>query len=157
MSLLLASILILVGSMQLYFGWEYGEAAKREATAIGVIAYKSSGKNSSYNYAFEIDGVRLIQDSDVCKTAITPQGCEVGAQVLVYYAHIPVLVTRLQEFGAARREKYFMGSWMAICGLLLIGLYFFLKKTLKDSGGKDDPDESGSKGDPDGLNNVAGG
>jgi hypothetical protein len=100
LSLLLAAILIVFGSVQLFFGWSYGEAAKSEATAIGVITYMSDGRDSYYNYAFEINGVKLQQDCGTCRTALSPLGCKVGAPVLVYYAHTPVLETRLQEFGA---------------------------------------------------------
>ena len=151
---LLAAILILVGSMQLFFGWKYGEAAKGEATAIGVITYISGGRSRSYNYEFEVDGVKLQQDSGVCHTAITPQGCEVGAQVLVYYAHIPVLETRLQEFGIARSEKYFMGGWMVGCGLLLICVYFILRKLGRDSSETVESEENGHEREPNVLHIV---
>ncbi len=136
-SLILAAILIVVSSVQFFLAWSYADAAKGEATAIGTITYITSGRGgSTYDYKFEIDGVKLQQDSGTCQTPLTPQGCKVGAPVLVYYAHTPVLETRLQEFGAARREKLFMGSWLAFCGLLLIGLHFLFKRALKS------PDES---------------
>ena len=149
LSLLLAAILIVFGSVQLFFGWSYGEAAKSEATAIGVFTYMSDGRDSYYNYAFEINGVKLQQDCGTCRTALSPQGCKVGAPVLVYYAHTPVLETRLQEFGAASRDKYFMGSGIAGCGLLLIGLFFILKRTGKDSEEPTEADGSGSTDEPD--------
>jgi hypothetical protein len=156
-SLLLAAILLVVGSAQFFLGWTYADAAKGEATATGTITYITGGRGgSTYNYKFEIDGVKLEQDSGTCQTPLTPQGCKVGAPVLVYYAHIPVLETRLQEFGAASREKYFMGGWMAGCGLLLIGLYLILKKAEKGSEEPDEPDESGRKNEADVLHIVSG-
>jgi len=149
-SLLLAIILVIVGSVHLFLGWTHGAAAKSEATTIGTISYISGGRGSTYSYVFEINGVRLIQDSGTCRTALTSQGCRVGAQVLVYYAHLPVLETRLEEFGAASREKYFMGAWMVGCGLILIGVYFIQKKAGKESSGEtDEPDESGDNNESD--------
>jgi hypothetical protein len=145
-SLLLAIIMILVGSVQFYLGSSYGNAAKGEASTIGVITYISGGRSSTYNYKFEIDGVPLQQDSGTCQTALTTQGCTVGASVLVYYSHTPVLETRLQEFGAASREKHFLGSWVAGCGFILIGLYVFLKKAGEDSEALEEPGESENNG-----------
>jgi hypothetical protein len=106
-----------------FYAWKYAEAAKHEATAVGVITYVTEGRSRSYDYEFQIDGVRLIQDSDTCKTALTPQGCKVGSSVLVYYAHLPVLIARLQEFGAASRETFVWGSFFVFIGLLLFGLF----------------------------------
>jgi hypothetical protein len=118
-------------------GWSYADGAKGEETVIGSITYIAGGRGgSTYDYEFEIEGVKLEQDSGTCQTPLTPQGCKVGAPVLVYYAHTPALETRLQEFGAASREKYFMGGWMVFCGLLLIGLHFIFKRALAS------PDES---------------
>jgi hypothetical protein len=156
MSLLLSIILIVVGSVHFFLGWRYGVAAKSEATAIGTISYITGGRSTTYDYAFEIDGVKLIQDCGTCRTALTPQGCKVGARVLVYYAHLPVLETRLQEFGEASREKYFMGAWMVGCGLLLVGAYFILKKTGKDSEESDESDENVRNDEPDVLHIAPG-
>jgi hypothetical protein len=141
-SLLLAAILLLVGSVQLFQGWSYADAAKGEATAIGAITYITGGRGgSTYDYKFEIEGVKLEQDSGTCQTPLTPQGCKVGAPVLVYYAHTPVLETRRQEFGAASREKYFMGGWMVFCGLLLIGLHFLFRRALASPDEAEDTDD----------------
>jgi hypothetical protein len=140
-SLLLANILILLGCVQLFFGWRYANSARREVTTIGTILYVIGGRSTTYEYVFEIDGARIQDDSGTCHTALTPRGCKVGAPVLVYYDHDPALVTMLQDFGAASREKYFMGFWMACCGLLLIGLYFTLKRTKRDDEGSEEPDE----------------
>ncbi len=141
-SLFLAAILLLVGSVQFFLGWSYADAAKGEATAIGAITYITGGKGgSTYNYEFKIEGVKLVQDSGTCQTPLSPQGCEVGAPVLVYYAHTPVLETRLQEFGAASREKYFKGGWMAGCGLLLISLHLLFKRALASPDEAEDTEE----------------
>jgi|HubBroStandDraft_1064217.scaffolds.fasta_scaffold15314_2 hypothetical protein len=68
-SLILAAILIVVGSVQLLSGRRYADAAKSEATAVGVISYLTRGGKSgtTYNYEFEIDGIKLIQDCGTCR------------------------------------------------------------------------------------------
>ena len=139
-ALLAVGILVSIGLVKYFYAWKYAEAAKREATAVGVIIYVTGGKGGSYNYEFQIDGVRLIQDSDTCQTALTPQGCKVGSSVLVYYSHLPVLIARLQEFGAASRETFAWGSFFVLDGLLLFGLICW--KSLKEKNpGK--PEEAG--------------
>jgi hypothetical protein len=136
-SFLLGVILVVFGGVQLFLAWRYAEAAKSEASAVGTIIYITGGRSTTYNYSFEIHGVRLIQDSGVCRTALTPQGCSVGASVLVYYAHAPALITRLEEFGAASREKLLYGCVAALIGLVLLVVSFILKSTNKDSIGSD--------------------
>jgi hypothetical protein len=133
-SLVAAGALVLMGCIQLLLGWRYAEAAKQESTAVGVITYIVGDRwGDTYDYAFEIDGVKLQQDSGVCRTALSPQGCKVGASVLVYYAHLPVLRTRLQEFGSASREKSFFGVCWIACGLLFFGMQFLSKRGVKES------------------------
>jgi hypothetical protein len=123
-----------------FYAWKYAEAAKHEATAVGVIIYITEGKGRSYNYEFQIDGVRLIQDSDTCQMALTPQGCKVGSSVLVYYAHLPVLIARLQEFGAASRETFVLGSFFVFIGLLLFGLICVMSLEGKNPGKPEEAD-----------------
>jgi len=74
--------------------------------------------------------------------------------VLVYYAHSPALITRLQEFGAASRETIFMGTWMVSGGLLLIILYFVSKRFSGDSDEHSDADEDEDKPGPDVIHIV---
>jgi hypothetical protein len=156
-SLLLAAVLLVVGSVQFFLGRGYAGAAKSEATAIGAITFITGGRGgSTYDYEFEIDGVKLEQDSGTCQTPLTPQGCRVGAPVLVYYAHTPVLETRLQEFGAASREKYFKGGSIAGCGLLLIGLHFLFKRALASPDESEDTEEGSLNDGPEIIHIVPG-
>src|ERR1700723_2629554 len=141
LSVAIGIILILIGGADVLLAWRYADAAKHEATAVGVITYISGGRSSSYNYAFEIDGVRLIQDCGTCRTALTPQGCRLGAKVLVYYAHLPVLITRLQEFGAASREKLSWGVCLIVGGLLLIVLHFVFQRMAGPPDESEEPHE----------------
>src|SRR5580765_5209098 len=121
-SLLLAKVMIVVGCVLLYFGWIYADAAKREATTVGTIIHVVHGKGSRYEYVFKINGVNIKDDSGTCHTALTPSGCKEGALVLVHYDREHLSESMLEGFGAASRERLFMGAWMIFCGLLLSGL-----------------------------------
>jgi hypothetical protein len=125
--------------VQFFFAWRYADSAKREATTVGTIYHVIGGRGSTYEYVFVLDGVRLYDDSGTCQTALSPQGCKVGAPVLVYYVHNPTLETRLQEFGAASRGKLFSGVWMIFFAVTLYAFYFILKRNQNDP---DAPDES---------------
>jgi len=155
-SLLLAKVLILVGCVLLFFGWTYGDAAKREARTVGTITRVDCGRSCTYVYIFKANDVRIQGDSSTCHTALTHEGCKVGAPVLVYYDPQHLSETMLEEFGAASRERYFIGTWMVASGLALIGVYFILKKGVKDPEKPDEPDESGRNGEPDVLHVVPG-
>jgi hypothetical protein len=153
-SLIIAGILILFGCAQFFISWRCAGASRPEATTVGVIYNVIGGKGSTYEYVFKIDGVQLRDESGSCHTALTLQGCKVGAPVLVYYVHQPGLETRLQEFGDASREKLFTGIWLVSFGLLLIGMYFFLQRTAENSGESEDPDESARSEEPEVLHIV---
>jgi hypothetical protein len=155
-SLILAAILLIVGCVQLSNGWDYADSAKRELSTVGKLTYVTKGKSSTYEYSFEINGFKTGSISGTCKTALTLQGCEVGASVLVYYDPTHRSSPMLQEFGAASREKLFMGAWMAGCGLLLIGVYFVLKRTGEDEKKPDEPNDSELNREPDVLHIVPG-
>lgn len=147
-------MLIVVGCVQFVLSRRYANAARQEATTAGVISHITGGRTTTYDYVFKIDGVQLYDDSSSCHTALTPKGCKVGAPVLVYYAHLPVLETRLQEFGEASREKLFTSIGMVSAGFLLITLFFILKKTRRDSDQLGDvPD--GDRENPDSLHVVS--
>jgi hypothetical protein len=115
---------------------EYADSATREKTTIGVITYIGGGRHSSYYYEFEINGVKLYDETGSCRTALTPKGCKVGAPVLVYYDYHPTLETKLEEFGAVSRGDLLLGVWMISGGFLLIALHFVFRRALKS------PDES---------------
>jgi hypothetical protein len=133
--LLLAKILIVIGGVLLFFGWTYADAAKREATTVGTISGVINGKGSTYQYSFKVNGVTIHDDTGTCRTDFTPQGCQQGAQVLVHYDRDHISRSMLEDFGAASRQRLFIGGWMVCCGGLLIGLYFVFNR--KESGPKE--------------------
>jgi hypothetical protein len=155
-SLVLAKIVIVVGCVLLFWGWTDADAAKREATAAGTISNVSCGRGCTYEYIFRVNGVRIEDDSDTCHTALTTEGCNVGAPVLVYYDPEHLSNSKLEEFGVLSRERYFMGIWMVSCGLFLIGLYFILQKFGKNSDDEEEPCEGDGDDKSDVLHVVPG-
>jgi len=103
-----------------------------------VISHVTRGRTTTYEYVFKIGQVQLYGDNSSCHTALSSNGCKVGAPVLVYYAHLPVLETRLQEFGEAGRDKLLTCIWMISSGFLMIALFFVFKRT----GGSDESEDT---------------
>ena len=127
-ALIAAIILILSGCVQLYLSKRYADAARQEATRVGNITDVVGGRTTTYNYVFKIGEVELHDDSSSCHTALSSKSCTAGAPVTVYYAHLPVLETRLQEFGEASREKLFTSKWMISAGFLLTAIFLVLRR-----------------------------
>ncbi|HKF47474.1 MAG TPA: DUF3592 domain-containing protein [Terracidiphilus sp.] len=150
----MAVLLITIGCFQLLKGNYYKDVSQREATTVGTLFRVHHGKGSTYEYQFQINGVSIRDDSDTCKTALTSAGCVKGAQVLVYYDRNDLTETLLQEFGAASREKIFFGGFMAVCGLLLIGLHFIFKKALKSPDESEEVDEDAAVNEPEVIHVV---
>lgn len=155
-SLILAILLIGIGCIQLFYSREYADAAKREVSTVGRLTYVSRGKSSTFEYSFEVNGFTTGSISGKCRTALTPQGCKEGAQVIVYYDPEHRSPPMLEEFGAASRERLFFGSLMVICGFLLIGFYFILKRVVGDPEESEETDESKNNDEPDVLHIVPG-
>lgn len=153
-TLLIAGFLISLGCMQFFFSRRCADSSRREATAVGTVFAITGSKGSTYNYVFKIDGVEHQDEDDLCRTALTSQGCDVGAKVLVYYVRTPALETRLQDFVDASREMLFTSACLTISGLVLVVVHFVLKKTESDSDESEDTDESGPSEDPEDLHIV---
>lgn len=130
---ILGIILILVGGFQLLSGLSYADVARREATTVGTISRVDCGRTCTFVYVFKINGVGIQDDTNTCRTSLSPQRCRVGAPVLVYYDPENVSQTLLQDFRAASRGRIFFGIWMVSCGLLLMGLRLILDKREKNS------------------------
>jgi hypothetical protein len=147
-AVVLAIILIGVGGIQLLMGWSYIDDSKREASTIGTLIRVHHGKGSTYEYVFEVNGVRIRDDSGTCRTPLTSAGCAVGATVVVFYDRENLSRTLLEEFGAAGRGKVIFGAWMAGIGLLLIGLYFLLQKALAGPDESEDTEDDELRNEP---------
>jgi hypothetical protein len=153
-SIVLGVILIAVGIVQLMMGWSYTEVSKREATTVGRIVHVFHGKSTIYKFLFQANGVAIRGDTGTCRTALTLAGCQEGAPVRVYYDPQQVTGALLEDFGAAAREKKFLGALMATCGLLLIGLHFVFKKALASPDESDEIDYDKGDDGPDNLHVV---
>jgi hypothetical protein len=123
----------LFGCFQLFFAWQFSDAAKREISTVGRIVHAYHGKGTSYLYVFTVDDVNYQDDSDTCVTPLSELGCEAGAPVTVYYDSKHLSQSRLQEFRAASREKRSIGEWATGVGLLLFGMHFWIRRNRSDT------------------------
>lgn len=148
-SLFVGIVLMPIASYQLFWGWAYADAAKREVSTVGILTSVTSGRGYTYDYAFAVNGVRELDYSSVCRTPLSARGCEEDSPVLVYYDPHDPSTSALEELGAAGRGKLFFGSSTGVCGLILIGLYSFPHKRKTDGEESEEPDEneSGNKSD----------
>ena len=148
-SLFIGIVLIPVASYQLFWGLAYADAANREASIVGTLTGVTCGRGCTYDYAFTVNGFRILDNSSTCKTPLSAQGCKKGGSVLVYYDPQDLSISELEEFAAAGRGKLLFGSSMALCGLTLIGLYFIpdRRKTNKEESGEPTDSESDDESD----------
>ena len=131
-SVVLAVILIAVGGFQLIWGLTYSDAAERETSTVGSLSNVQCGRGCTYTYVFTVNDVKIVDDSNTCKTPLTSRGCKNGAPVRVYYDPEDFSTNLLEEFAAAGRARIFMGVWMLSCGLILIGVNFLLNRKNAD-------------------------
>lgn len=156
-SLLLSKISIVVGCVLLFFGFTYRDAARREVSTVGRLTrVQCGGRGCSYAYEFVVNGVNILDDSETCKTPLTPRGCVEGALVSVYYDPEHLSESMLGEFGAAGREKFISGASLVVVGLVLIAVYFLIKRTEGSSDNSPDPDRNLDDPQPDVIHIVPG-
>jgi hypothetical protein len=137
--------LTIFGCIQLIIGLTYRDAAKHEATAQGAIVSVLHGKNTTYDYEFRVNGIKLSDNSGACRTPLATGGCREGGQVLVFYAYEPMNISMLEDFAGAAREKLHLGSWMAAIGVLSIGVSMIVRRSGRSEDATDDSEE-GSPG-----------
>jgi hypothetical protein len=145
-SLLLSKVSIIAGCILLFFGFIDRGAAGRELSTTGRITrVQCGGKGCTYSYVFVVKGTSILDDSETCKTPLTPRGCAEGALVRVYYDPQHLSESMLGEFGAASREKLISGACLVLFGLVLIALFFLIKRA---EGTSNDPDPDRNLDDP---------
>jgi len=145
----------IVGSWQCIAGHNFAVAAQHEATTVGHIVHIYYGKGGpSWHYVFTVNGVNFDDYSSVCRTPLTPDGCEKNGAVLVYYSFQPVQNTRLEDFSAASVYAYRIGKPALAIGLPLFILtcvvFVILSRKNKNEGDSDfdlDNQEGASKSD----------
>ncbi|WP_348265175.1 hypothetical protein P8935_11675 [Telmatobacter sp. DSM 110680] len=137
-SLLLSKISIIAGCILLFFGFiDRGAAGRELSTAGRITQVQCGGKGCTYSYVFVVNGTSILDDSETCKTPLTPRGCAEGALVRVYYDPQHLSESMLGDFGLASREKFISGACLVLFGLVLIALYFLIRRA---EGASDDPD-----------------
>ena len=156
-SLLLSKISIIAGCVLLFFGFTYRGAAGREVSTVGRITrVQCGGKGCTYAYVFVVNGSNILDDSETCKTPLTARGCVEGAPVRVYYDPKHLSESMLQEFGVASREKLIFGASLVAFGVVLIALYFLIKRSESGSDDSADPDRNLDDPQPDVIHIVPG-
>jgi hypothetical protein len=155
-SLAIAIVPILAGCYLLLDGRALCNIAQREGVTRGEIThrYHQTKSGPTYEYLFEVNGVRVTGGGTTCQTPTTAKGCNEGGLVRVYYDPNDLSKTRLQDFGDAGRGKLAVGTLMAGAGLVFIGINVLLRIKDKDS---DDSDDSGPDEKPDVIHIVPGG
>ena len=155
-SLLLSKISIIAGGILLFFGFIDRGAAGREISTVGRISrVQCGGKGCTYSYVFVVNGTNILDDSETCKTPLTSRGCAEGALVRVYYDPEHLSESMLGEFGAASTEKLIAGAGLVSFGLVLIALYFLIKRA-EGTSDVPDPDRNLDDAQPDVIHIVPG-
>jgi hypothetical protein len=144
----------IVGSWQCIAGHNFAVAAQHEATTIGRIVNIWHGRGgTSWHYVFTVNGANFDDYSEVCRTPLTPDGCNKNAIVRVYYSFQPIQNTRLEDFSVASTQAYRIGKPALAIGLPLLILTCIVITVLSRKGkSEDDPD---SDFDPDSQNGAS--
>ena len=147
LSLIVAAILIVAGSVSTASSRKFAEAADREASTVGVITYVSGGRGQSYEFRFVVNGHQKLAESASCHTPLSYNECAVGEPVRVYYDPAQIVATTLQEYGDRARDLLSLGVCLILGGVLVTVLHFVFSRMEKDSDGGDEPDEPSSSED----------
>lgn len=139
---------ILIGGYQCIRGHNYSVAAQHETTTVGNIErVHVSTKGTTYFYQFSINGVRMDDYSDVCRTPLAPGACNNHGPVLVYYSYQPYANSRLEDFAAASVHAYRIGiPTIAISLPLYVLGYAVIAIVIRKSKRDDDSDPEDQKG-----------
>lgn len=133
----------LYGGYQVAIGFNYSAAAKHQATTIGQILNKRTGKGGTwYRYTFTVKGVKVDDDSDVCATPITKNACDENGLAVVYYTFQPSQNSLLQDFSVASKDAFRTGESALTIGLPLTACLWVAQAMFRRKHGyEDDPDD----------------
>jgi len=105
----------IVGAIECIKGHDYSVAAQHQVTAVGHLLNVPSRKGA-YQYEFSVNGVKMVDSSDMCTTPLTLEACSNKGTVLVYYTYEPYPNSRLEDFATASAFAYRVGKpLLAIC------------------------------------------
>ena len=148
---------IVIGCYQCIMGHNYSVAAQHETTTVGHIVKVTQGKSRTYRYEFSINGVRMDDYSDICRTPLAPGACDNHGPVLVYYSYQPYSNSRLEDFATASAHAYRIGiPTIAICLPLYVLAYIVIAIVSRRNKGDDDsdPDNQNERNKSDDLPDV---
>jgi hypothetical protein len=111
----LSGALGIIGAIECIKGHDYSVAAQHQVTAVGHLLNVPSRKGA-YQYEFSVNGVKMVDSSDMCSTPLTLEACSNKGTVLVYYAYEPYPNSRLEDFASASAFAYRIGKpILAVC------------------------------------------
>lgn len=139
---------IIIGGYQCVMGHNYSVAAQHEATTVGHIErVHVSTKGTTFFYQFSVNGVKMDDYSDVCRTPLAPGACKNHGPVLVYYSYEPYSNSRLEDFVAASAHAYRIGiPTIAISLPLYVLACAVIAIVIRGSKREDDSDTADEKG-----------
>jgi hypothetical protein len=134
----LSGVVGIVGVVECVKGRDYSVAAQHQVTAVGHLL-NVPGRKGAYQYEFSVNGVKMVDSSNMCTTPLTLEACANKGTVLVYYTYEPYPNSRLEDFASASAFAYRVGKPMLAIGLPLFVLsaiaFAFLLRTKMPKGG----------------------
>ncbi len=139
---------LFIGGYQCVMGHNYSVAAQHEATTVGnIVRVHTSAKGTAYFYEFSVNGVKMDDHSDVCRTPLAPGACNNHGPVLVYYSYQPYSNSRLEDFATASTHAYHIGIPTIAISLPLYALALAVIAIVsRKSKGEDDSDPEEQEG-----------
>jgi hypothetical protein len=129
----------LFGCTQWVMGFVYHIAAERESSTVGQITKVSVGpRHTFYHYEFQVNSVRMSDDSEICKTPLKPAVCIAGGPALVYYSYEPFQNSLLEDFAVASSDAIQRGNRAWVVGVALMGLCYGIYRVFLNLNGRGD-------------------
>lgn len=143
----------LYGCSQWITGQVYKTAANHQLSTVGQIVKIDDGpRHTIYRYEFVVNGVRVQDTSEVCKTPLTRTSCITGGPAIVYYSDQPFSNSRLEDFRAASNGAFRRRNRALEFGILLISasnvtyrVLVYLNKRMGTADSSDDSEEVSEK------------
>ena len=151
LGIFIGALATLYGGYKIAKGFDYSAAAEHQATTIGQILHKHTGKGgTSYRCTFTVNGVKVDDVSDVCATPITKNACDENGLAVVYYTFQPSQNSLLQDFSVASKDAFRTGEFALAVGLPLSACLWVAQAMFRRKHGfEDDPDDTEEVSDND--------
>ena len=136
----------LFGCTQWVVGLTYRVAAGHEASTVGQVVNISEGpRHTIYEYEFRVNGVKMRDSSELCRTPLSPVSCIAGGPAVVYYSDQPFSNSLLEDFAVASRDAIKRGNQALLIGLPLIVVLGTLLRLNMRWGEPEPPEDADEK------------